>query len=143
MNQGVVLRTSLVYGPATQHRSSFVDWMAATLKKGQVLSLFDDEIRTPICVDDVCHAAMDMLTAEHHAGLWHMGGPERLSRAQMGHIICDVFGLDDTLIHHQKLAESTYPAPRPADVSLDSTRLWSHLSRTPRSFANGLRAMTD
>ena len=137
LSRGSILRTSLVYGSPARHRKSFLDWMVGAFRRAEVLSLFDDEVRTPILVDDLCVAMLGVSTLDR-GGLWHAGGPQRLSRVQMGQAICSVFGFSLDLIESVSLADSTYSAPRPPDVSLDSTRLWTAVGRTPTGLADAL-----
>ncbi len=136
--RGMVVRTALVYGPPATHKASFLGWMIDRLTQKQPLILFEDEVRTPIFVCDLCDTLI-WLAQHGQPGLWHAGGPQRLSRVQMGHLLCDAFGFDPGLIAPKRLADSAYPAPRPADVSLDCTKLWAQLPIQPRSFMEGLQ----
>jgi dTDP-4-dehydrorhamnose reductase len=142
--RGVALRSSLVYGPPSTHKASFLGWMVDALAGGRPLELFSDEVRTPIFVDDLCDAMVALAHEQGGAsGLWHAGGPQRLDRATVGRVVSRALGLDDALVRPVLLAESSYAAPRPRDVSLDSDRLWSRLSRRPRTLAEGLQAVVD
>lgn len=134
---GLVLRSSLVYGPATTYRVSFLGWIVDSLRRKQPLGLFHDEVRTPVFVGDLCGAIL-RLVREGQTGLWHCGGGERLDRATMGRVVCQALGCSEGLIQPQSRAESTYPAVRPRDVSLDSTKLWGYLGAAPIGFATGL-----
>ncbi len=140
LRQGTVLRTSLVYGPVTTSRPSFLDWMIDTLRANKPLGLFEDEVRTPIYVGDVCDAVRAILRSPL-SGLWHMGGPQRLSRVEIGQAVCRVFEFDPGLIQRQKLADSTFEAPRPRDVSLASDRLWTRLEKKPLGLIQGLERL--
>lgn len=139
---GTVIRASLVYGPATTHKTSFIGWIIDSLRQGKPLQLFEDEIRTPIFIDDLCRA-MICLATDRQTGLWHAGGPQSLDRACMGRMICQALGFDEQLIQPITLSQSTYPAPRPRNVALDSTKLWTYLRSTPRSFQDGLKACLE
>jgi dTDP-4-dehydrorhamnose reductase len=137
---GLVLRASLIYGRRGTHKGTFLAWMIDTLAGGRPLTLFEDEIRTPVFVEDLCGAMIAMVRGRQ-SGLWHAGGPERLSRVDMGRAVCRALGFDEGLIRAVKLADFHYPAPRPRDVSLDSSRLWSLLGWRPHRFAEVLQAM--
>jgi dTDP-4-dehydrorhamnose reductase len=137
---GAVVRTSLIYGPPGTHHGSFLDWMRGSFAEGKSLQLFEDEIRTPLYVEDLIDALL-LLVNDPVKGVWHAGGPERLSRRQMGKEVCAAFGFPESLAVATKLAESTYGAPRPRDVSLDSSRFWQRVGKTPRRFAEALREL--
>ena len=140
--RGIVLRPALIYGPPASHSRSFLGWMRETLEAGRPLGLFVDEVRTPVYVDDLVDAIVAMLE-RGETGIWHAGGPEALTRFQMGEAVCRVFGYDESLLDARRLAESDSPAPRPRDVSLDSNRMWETLDRSPRAFESGLRQIAE
>lgn len=140
--RGTVIRTSLVYGPSTTHKKSFLGWIFDHFRHGKPLPLFMDEIRTPIFVEDLAQAIM-MTATRNLTGLWHAGGPQRLDRATMGRLICTAYGYDERLVEPTALADSTYPAPRPQDVSLESGKLWHRLGTWPRTFEQGLAQMAS
>lgn len=134
---GCVIRSALIYGPPSTHKSSALGWMMDTLRAGKELVLFEDELRTPIYIDDLCIAMIE-LSKRKAKGIWHAGGEDRQSRLQMGHIVCEVFDLPQSLLRPAKLSESTYSAPRPANVALDSGKLWSTIKHTPKTFREGV-----
>jgi len=140
LNRGTVLRTSLVYGLPVTHKSSFLGWMVDTLSQGRALQLFEDEVRTPILVDDLCDMIIG-LASEQGTGVWHAGGPQRLDRAAMGEMVCSALGIGTDLVHRTRLSESTYLAPRPRDVSLDCSKLLLQMNIEPIRFEQALASM--
>lgn len=138
LERGVILRPALIYGPRTRHSQGFLGWMRKALAAGKPLDLFEDEIRTPVYVDDLVDAIVAIL--EHgETGLWHAGGPEALTRMELGRAVCQAFGYDVGLLRSRRLAESDHEAPRPRNVSLVSDRLWETVDRKPRGFESGVR----
>ena len=137
---GLVLRSSLIFGRRGTHKGTFLAWMIDTLAGGRPLTLFEDELRTPVFVEDLGRAMIAMVRRRQR-GLWHAGGPERLSRVEMGRVVCRAFSFDESLIRAVRLADSTYPAPRPRDVSLDSSRLRASLGWGPRRFEDVVRSL--
>lgn len=128
-----VVRAALMWGPTTTHRGSFIEWMRATLAAGQPLTLFEDEVRTPVHVADVVAALMG-LADQGATGLFHAGGPEAITRLEMGRRFCAATGADASLLAARRLADSTYAAPRPRNVAMHSTRLGHLLGWRPRAF---------
>ncbi len=53
----------------------------------------------------------------------HVGGRERLSRLDLMRRAAAASGIDPDLVRPGRLADAELPEPRPADVSLDTTRL--------------------
>jgi dTDP-4-dehydrorhamnose reductase len=123
---GVVARMSLMFGPACGGQATYVDRMVAALRRGEPQTFFEDEFRSPL---DLATAAdvLVRLGASDVAGLVHVGGAERLSRFDLARRIAAALGLDPALVRANRQGDVTFPEPRPADVSLDTTRLLSLL----------------
>jgi len=135
---GSVVRTALLFGPPGTCKGGFLAWMIGAILRDERLTLFEDEVRTPVHVRDVVDAML-ALAMGGRRGLFHAGGPERLSRMEMGRILCRVAGRDEKALVSVRLAESKYPAPRPRDVSLVSEKLREATGFAPRTFEQGLR----
>ncbi len=114
-----VCRMPLMYGNPGPAAKSFIQPMIAAMKEGRELKLFTDEFRTPLSGRDA--AAGLLLALDKAKGLLHLGGPERLSRFDFGTVLRDVLGMEANLIACTR-DSVPLPAPRPPDVSLDSTR---------------------
>jgi dTDP-4-dehydrorhamnose reductase len=63
--------------------------------------------------------------------VFHLGGPERLSRVEFGEKVARAWQLSTAPIEIARLADSDLAAARPADVSLDSTRASDELDYDP------------
>jgi dTDP-4-dehydrorhamnose reductase len=120
--RGVVIRMSLLYGPALTNRSSFFDHMLAALRGGQSLKLFTDEWRTPLAFPAAAAGLVGVALSDF-GGLLHLGGPERLSRLEMGQRLVRFLGCEPGLIVPTTRAEAGLAGVRPRDTSLDSA-LW-------------------
>lgn len=116
-----VVRVSLLYGPSLHDKQTFFNEQATALRAGGPIMLFRDEWRTPL---DLITAARALLAVAESgfSGLLHVGGPERLSRLEMGSRLAAFFGVNPTGIVATDRAAVSGPEPRPRDVSLDSSR---------------------
>jgi dTDP-4-dehydrorhamnose reductase len=139
---GRVLRTSLLFGRPGTHRSGFLGWMREAAAAGRPLTLFHDEYRTPIDADDLAEIVVRSL-GSNLRGIWHAGGPERMSRVAMGEAMCRVFGYDRSIIQAKSLDEVRSKPPRPRDVTLDSSETYRALDFKPRDFEAALVAIRD
>jgi dTDP-4-dehydrorhamnose reductase len=121
-NGHVVVRVSLLFGPALSGRPSFFDQQADALRAGRPVRLFHDEWRTPLGLVTAARALVGIATSDA-TGLLHVGGPERMSRLEMGRRLAAYLGAGTAdLVSASRL--ELPGEPRPRDVSLDSTR-WS------------------
>jgi dTDP-4-dehydrorhamnose reductase len=101
------------------------------------LTLFYDEFRTPIHVEDLT-AALLTISRLRILGLWHCGGPERLSRVEFGEAVADALGYDKSLIIPSSRCTPEALPPRPEDISLDSTRLTEATGISPLDVRSAL-----
>ena len=139
---GIVLRTALLYGPESTHKSGFLGWMRDTLQAGHALTLFEDEWRTPVFVQDVVAAVKLLLglPADHTAGrVFQAAGPDRLSRVEMGQAVCREFGFDPAAIRVARRLDVAGGNLRPRDASMTVGRLAAEGWSSPTTFADGLR----
>jgi dTDP-4-dehydrorhamnose reductase len=128
---GLVARVSLLFGPSKCGRESYFGQTLAAIRAGRSQTLFDDEFRTPI---DLATAAQVLvrLAETGTTGLIHVAGAERMSRFELIRRASAALGLDVQLVRANRRAEAVLAEPRPADVSLDCTRLlalWPDLKR--------------
>lgn len=88
------------------------------MRAGTPLRLFTDEYRTPLSARS---AAEGILTALRNGrGILHLGGPERISRYDLGRLIAEVFEERGAVLTACRQGEVATSAPRPHDVSMDS-----------------------
>ena len=123
---GLVARISLLYGPSRAGRASFFDCALASLRAGEPHVFFEDEFRTPL---DYATAARTLIRlAENQAGgMVHVAGRERVSRYELMQRAARALGLDPDLVRANRQQDADLAEPRPADVSLETSRLASLL----------------
>jgi dTDP-4-dehydrorhamnose reductase len=118
-----VVRVPLLFGLTLIGRPTFFDQQVLALRLGQPVTLFHDEWRTPLSLPTATRA---LLALADPLGLLHLGGPERLSRLEMGQRLAVFLGGDATTIVPVSRGSVAAAEPRPADLSLDSSR-WRRL----------------
>lgn len=124
------IRTSLIVRPDGTDPTSA--WVVDALKAGEPVRLFTDEVRTPILVDDLARQIWEVvaLGRAEASGVWHLAGPERLSRAEIGRRLARRLDLDASLI--DPVPSPSDGEPRPRDVSLSTARADAALSVRPQ-----------
>ncbi len=135
---GAVVRLSLVFGKSPSDSPGVLGWMKQALENRQTLTLFDDEFRTPIFIDDACDIIL-AIAASSAKGVWHAGGRERLSRVEFGHLFCASMGYDSNLILSASRESSPSDVKRPEDVSLNSKKFLTEFGFGPRPVAEALK----
>jgi dTDP-4-dehydrorhamnose reductase len=124
-----VARVSLLFGPTLSGRPGFFDGLVANLRAGRPVNLFTDEWRTPLALPAAAAALVEVARSDV-TGVLHVGGPERLSRLEMGQRLAAHLGAPAAPLVAVSRTSAPAAEPRPRDVSLDSSR-WRALF--PRS----------
>jgi dTDP-4-dehydrorhamnose reductase len=119
-----VARLSLLYGPSLIGRPYFFDEQVCCLREGRPVTLFHDEWRTPLHLGIAAKSLLDILDSSYE-GILHVGGPERLSRLEMGLRLAKFLEVSKPAINKVS-RESIMGEPRPRDTSLDCS-LWRKL----------------
>ncbi len=115
-----VCRMPLMFGQVPPTASSFLQPFIQALREKRELKLFVDEIRTPVSGTT---AARGLLLAVQKAqGRLHLGGRERISRYDFGRLMVDVLELPPEGLKTSRQQDVKMSAPRPPDVSLDSSK---------------------
>lgn len=133
-----VARVALVLGRGHGSRATSSESVGQALRAGRSPRLFTDEYRTPIDPESVADA-LARLVCGPGAGLFHLGGPERLSRFELGRRVARAFGLPQDRITPALQSEHAGPERRAPDVSLDSTRARRELGWEPRALDVAIR----
>jgi dTDP-4-dehydrorhamnose reductase len=119
---GLVARLSLLYGPNPAGRPGFFDLAIEAFRRGQPRDFFRDEFRTPLDYRTAAEILI-RLVASDVDGIVHVGGRERLSRFELMRRSAIALGVDPDLVRSGSQADARLPEPRPADVSLDTSKL--------------------
>ena len=127
----VVFRVALVHGCGFGTRSTASETVASALATGASPRLFTDQYRTSIDPESVASAIAAALAGRGRGPL-PSGGPERLSRLELGLRAARVLGLDERRLVPLRQAEIPLPVPRPLDASMDSRRARRELGWSAR-----------
>ncbi len=117
-----VLRISLPMGLSFNGHAGAIDWIQSRFKQSKPATLYFDEVRTPTytdCLNEVCEAVL----ASDLRGLYHAGGPRRLSLYEIAQVVNRIGGYDPDLLDGIPRIEAGPIPPRAGNVTLDSSRL--------------------
>lgn len=132
-----IARVTLLSGRGFGARGSSTEEIAWALRERRPQTLFTDEYRTPVDAESLAPALTALLSGGQ-SGRFHLGGPERISRYELGLRVARVLDLDPAPIEGVRQKERA-GSPRPADVSLDSGRARRELGFSPRPLDEVIR----
>jgi dTDP-4-dehydrorhamnose reductase len=112
----VLVRTSLIIGDESSDQVALCLDLLTGRRDG---ALFTDEYRCPVAVEDLAAAVLE-LAGTPYAGLLNVAGPQAVSRAELGHLVAQRYGLDPAGLKTSTVAESGLV--RADRIVLDSTR---------------------
>lgn len=125
-----ILRISLPMGVSFNGHAGAIDWIQSRFKKEQPATLYFDEVRTPTytdCLSELCETVL----GNELAGVFHAGGPRRLSLYQIAQIVNRVGGYDPELLFGMPRFDAGPIPPRAGNVSMDCTKLIRALGYEP------------
>jgi dTDP-4-dehydrorhamnose reductase len=137
----VVARSALLMGFGLGGRRTFFETSLETIRGGGRVRLFTDEHRTPISVLDAAGALLELARRPELGGIFHLAGPERVSRYELGLRMARAFGLPEERVIPISVADITFPDARPRDVSLSSERAQRELETKIPPLDEALRAL--
>lgn len=121
-----VLRIVLTAGRSAGGDRSFVEDMCRAAKAGNDVTLYADEFRCPLPAGTIARAIWELIHLKQ-AGLYHLGGSEKLSRWEIGQALLRWYPeLEGRL--KEGSSRSHVGGPRPADLSLRCDKIQRVLS---------------
>ncbi|MBT8377826.1 MAG: SDR family oxidoreductase [Ignavibacteria bacterium] len=127
----LIFRTSLLYGIGLHHARCHFQTMVENFKTSKPVKLFTDQFRTPVSLKDSSKIIFNLAETDLKAETINLGGTERVSRFELGEILCSVAKFDKNLI--EKITMDDIPSfPQVEDVSLKIEKLQS-FGFVPRS----------
>lgn len=124
--QAIVLRISLVYGPATGESAGSLGWLDSALQGRREVSLFTDEHRTPLYLPDLTdfieflYLNRERVLQTESRRILHVAGPDRISRYEFALQYAKEFGYDSQFIRPVEQREVPTLYPRTPDAALNT-----------------------
>jgi len=133
--RSLILRISLPMGVSFNGHAGAIDWIQHRFAKNNPATLYYDEIRTPTyccCMNELFERVLSADgPGSKLCGLYHAGGPRRLSLFEIAQIINRVGGYDPNLLMGCPRRDAGPIPPRAGDVTMDSSRLAQDLGHPP------------
>ncbi len=121
----IILRMALLIGFGLNHSSCFFQTIYNNLKLNKPIKLFTNQYRSPLELNDAARMINELIEKEVAGEIINFGGNQRLSRFELGEIICEEGGFDKKLLIKTTMEEENYPYII-HDVSLNIDKLISY-----------------
>ncbi|WP_369142218.1 NAD(P)-dependent oxidoreductase [Streptomyces sp. R44] len=118
----VVARTSLIVGDGRSDHERLVHDLVAGRWRG---ALFTDDVRCPVHVRDLAAALWEITTSDR-TGVFHLAGPDAVTRHELGMLIARRDGLDASRLATGRRADTDLPGG--LRIVLDSRATQSRLA---------------
>ncbi|MET9513768.1 sugar nucleotide-binding protein [Streptomyces sp. NPDC002994] len=130
----VVARTSLIVGHGRSVHERMVHALVAGTRDGV---LFTDDIRCPVHLEDLAAALWEIALSDA-SGVFHLAGPDALTRYDLGVLIAERDGLEGSRLPAGRRADIALPGA--LDVRLDGRATQERLRTRLRGAYEFLRA---
>ena len=107
-----IVRTMVLYGTGYGVKSNFALWLLKELREERAVRVVDDQIGNPTLAEDVAYALLKIVELGR-TGLYHVSGPDLVSRYEFALTLAKVFHLNKKLVTPIKTATLKQPAVRP------------------------------
>jgi dTDP-4-dehydrorhamnose reductase len=120
----LILRTALLYGFGLNGSKCHFHEMYNSLKEGKNVKLFFDQFRTPLALHEAARIISELIKKNISKEIINFGGRERVSRLELSEMLCEIAGLDKSLLVSVAM-DSISNLPQVADVSMNTDKLQS------------------
>jgi dTDP-4-dehydrorhamnose reductase len=134
--QAIIARVNF-FGWSLGGRRSLGEFFVHNLNEGKNVNGFTDVIFCPMLVNDTARLLLEMLQ-KGLSGLYHVVGPQSMSKYQFGVEIARIFGLREDLISQKSVLSSGLTAKRSHNLCLSTHKLSTDLGHEIPSFSTGL-----
>jgi len=136
----IVVRTSVLYGMGTGIRTNFVQWVVDALSSGKDINVVTDQTGNPTPADQLAAAVLRLIDRQRE-GLYHIAGPDIISRYDCALRIAEVFDLDANKIHPVTTEMLRQSAPRPLNAGLITLKAESESGARLSKLVDGLQIL--
>lgn len=118
---GCIIRTSIYGLGSGPQRPGMVEKMIARLRNGETVNGFTDQIFTPVSTGNLA-LFLEEIMERRLAGIYNIGSSQPCTKYEFIRAAARTFGFDPEAVKPGLSSAVNYLAPRPRDVSLDTTK---------------------
>jgi dTDP-4-dehydrorhamnose reductase len=130
------------YGWSVTGKRSLAEWFVNNLSEGHQVKGFTDILFCPMMVLDLVETMMESVEKDL-CGLYHMVGPETMSKYDFGRAIAHKFGFDPELVQAASVLDGGLKAARSPNLTLNTSKLAAALGHDLPAFESGLQKFFD
>jgi dTDP-4-dehydrorhamnose reductase len=134
-----IVRAAFFYGAEVNKRPNFAENVITSLRKNEAFDAYEDLYASPTLIDDIALAIVRAVEYNKN-GIYHIAGPEMLSRYAFANRIAKTFRLNSSLIR-----PIAYPAEgranRPRHSAFVTLKVQTELGLRITSIDEGLQVM--
>jgi dTDP-4-dehydrorhamnose reductase len=136
-----IARPSVIYGaqPAAG-KVNFALWVLSKLKNKERANIFVDQWNSPTLNTSLAEMTLEIVERKLN-GTYHLSGATRISRYDFAKALSKTFELDESLLIPSALKDFAFPAKRPKDSSLNTTKANQTLKNKPLTIDQALQRL--
>jgi dTDP-4-dehydrorhamnose reductase len=136
-----IARPSVIYGaqPAAG-KVNFALWILNNLRNKEQANVFIDQWNSPTLNTSLAEMTLE-IAERKSTGIYHLSGATRISRYDFAKALAKTFELDQSLLNPSSLKDFAFPAKRPKDSSLNTTKASQSLRNKPLTVDQALERL--
>lgn len=138
LNDYIIFRPTVMYGNSPIHANSFSNFIENNILNNKIVTVFTDQYRNFLFVDDLCKALEIALYKGIYNEVFVCGGDENLSRAEFANRYVEFFNLDKSLIKEIRTEDLVGYAGKANKINLDCSKL-RQLGWEPHNMVESLK----
>lgn len=133
-----IVRASVIFGstPAAG-KTNFALWLLNKLKRREQANIVTDQWNSPTLNSNMAEMTLEILEQKLE-GIFHISGATRINRYDFATLLAQTFRLDSKLIQAVTSEYFSWPATRPRDSSLSTTKARRLLENKPLKISRAL-----
>ncbi|NMC11173.1 MAG: sugar nucleotide-binding protein, partial [Methanothrix sp.] len=121
---------------------NFALWLINSLKSGKEVRVVTDQFITPTLNTNLAEMVLEVAD-RRLCGVYNMAGATRLSRYDFAMELARAFDLDIDLLLRSRMVDMKWPARRPKDSSLDTSKAMETLAEKPLAIKEAIKLLKD
>lgn len=134
-----IIRAAFFYGVEVHHKPSFALNVISSLKKNEIFEAYDDLYAPPTLIDDIAFAIIRAVEYKK-SGIYHVAGPEMVSRYEFAQRIAAAFHLNASMLRPISYSAESH-AERPRHSSFITLKAQTELGLRITGIDEGLQVM--